>query len=128
MAGMGCGVRTRDGRARGALGSRASGACGPPRTRPRAGRNAVSGARGTSERTRRIVVEMAPRAPAAVEPSARLSEDLGYDSLALIELALALESEFGLGRVSDEEALDVTTVGDVEDLIRRMLELQEPAR
>ena len=38
-------------------------------------------------------------------------EDLGADSLGLVELIMALGEEFG-GEISDVEAQDINTVGD----------------
>ena len=41
----------------------------------------------------------------------RFREDLGADSLDLVELIMAFEEEFG-GESSDEEAMGITTVGE----------------
>jgi acyl carrier protein len=75
-----------------------------------------------SVRTRvcELVAELTPSRDAAVQPSDRLSEDLGLDSIRLIELAVGLEEEFALRRIDDERAMAVITVADligiVEDL------------
>ena len=66
---------------------------------------------------RRIVARLSPTGAATAEPEHRLIEDLGYDSLALIELAIALEDEFRLTPLSDYESLDIVRVGEVEELI-----------
>ena len=42
--------------------------------------------------------------------------DLGADSLDVVELLMTLEDEFGIS-VSDEEALGLKTVADIEKLI-----------
>lgn len=47
-----------------------------------------------------------------------LSEDLGLDSLAGIELATALEDRFSL-RITDEELAALRTYGDLEALVLR---------
>lgn len=44
-------------------------------------------------------------------------EDLGADSLDVVELILALETEFDL-EIPEEEAENVSTVGDVVDYIK----------
>ncbi len=44
-------------------------------------------------------------------------EDLGADSLDIVELIMALESEFDL-EIPEEEAENVSTVGDVVDYIK----------
>lgn len=54
---------------------------------------------------------------------ARIQEDLGADSLTLIEIVLAVEERFDLS-VPDEEAEKVSTV---EDLFETIARLQEPA-
>ncbi len=51
---------------------------------------------------------------------ARFREDLGADSLDLVELIMAFEDEFG-GRISDDDARSITTVqGAVEYLETQM--------
>jgi acyl carrier protein len=49
---------------------------------------------------------------------ASLSEDLGIDSLAGIELATALEDRFSL-RITDDELASLRTYGDLERLVLR---------
>lgn len=49
---------------------------------------------------------------------ASLSQDLGLDSLAGIELATALEDRFSM-RITDEELAAVRTYGDLERLVLR---------
>lgn len=44
-------------------------------------------------------------------------DDLGADSLDVVELIMALEDEFEI-EISDEEAENVTTVGEVVEYIR----------
>lgn len=51
-----------------------------------------------------------------VTPEARISEDLDLDSLDTVELTLGLEKRFGV-EISDEEAEELSTVGDVVALI-----------
>ena len=47
-----------------------------------------------------------------VTPDARLAEDLEADSLAAVELSMALEEEFGV-TIADEELPNMKTVGDL---------------
>ena len=47
-----------------------------------------------------------------VVPSASFIEDLGADSLDLVELVMALEEEYNV-EISDEEAEKIRTVQDV---------------
>jgi acyl carrier protein len=48
-----------------------------------------------------------------VLPDASLQEDLGADSLELVELLMALEDEFDI-EVPEEVAESITTIADVE--------------
>ena len=76
----------------------------------------------TEDLVYRIVTAMAPAAVppewAPVLPAeARLVEDLGYDSLRLMELTVALERAFEVGPYRPEELSGVRTVGAVVGLI-----------
>ena len=53
---------------------------------------------------------------AEVIPDASLQEDLGADSLELVELLMALEDEFDI-EVPEEVAETITTIADVERYI-----------
>ena len=64
------------------------------------------------ERTKAIVVEQLVVDPDALIDSASFMEDLGADSLDMVELAIRFEREFGL-QISDETAECLVTVGDV---------------
>lgn len=81
---------------------------------------AHSAVRFTSEEqlrnaVRAIIVELAPQRKGEFETSARLTEDLGYHSLALLELAFSLEDEFALSPLDEATARRIQTVNDVLD-------------
>lgn len=63
------------------------------------------------ERVKKIIVEQLGVPEEKVVPEARFREDLGADSLDLVELIMAFEDEFG-GRISDDDARKIQTVGD----------------
>ncbi|MBC7234106.1 MAG: acyl carrier protein [Chloroflexi bacterium] len=63
------------------------------------------------ERVKKIIVEQLGVDESKVVPEARFREDLGADSLDLVELIMAFEEEFG-GTISDEEAQKIKTVGE----------------
>ncbi len=51
-----------------------------------------------------------------VTPEASFADDLGADSLDLVELVMALEETFDI-EVGEDELKDITTVGQAFDLI-----------
>ena len=51
-----------------------------------------------------------------VVPEARFADDLGADSLDLVELVEALEEEFEVP-IDDDELADIATVGEAFDLL-----------
>jgi acyl carrier protein len=69
---------------------------------------------------REVIGDMSPLGKRTALSTDRLADDLGYDSLAVIELSLQIESRFGLTAVGQDDATDIETVGDVEDLVERM--------
>ena len=65
--------------------------------------------------------------PDALVPSARLADDLGADSLDLIELALGFEEVFGV-RLPRQRIRRLETVGDaIESVARRLQHDGHPA-
>ncbi|HEX4831144.1 MAG TPA: acyl carrier protein [Trebonia sp.] len=67
----------------------------------------------------RIAGEMSPLGERPATCADRLVEDLGYDSLAMIELSQRLEEEFALTGADTSEALDVKTVADLLAFVER---------
>ncbi len=57
---------------------------------------------------------------AQLTPDARLQEDLGADSLTLVEITIALEERFNLS-IPDEAWERITTVGDVFETLAELL-------
>ena len=57
---------------------------------------------------------------ANITPDKRLREELGIDSLSLIDVAVATEDTFGI-RIPDEELERFQTVGDAIDYIQRAM-------
>jgi acyl carrier protein len=63
-------------------------------------------------RAREILGRQLKAEPAALRAEDRLREDLGADSLDLVELIYDFEEAFAT-RIPDEQAVDIRTVGDV---------------
>jgi len=69
-----------------------------------------------------IIVEQLHVTPEKVTDSAHFVDDLGADSLDIVELVMAFEEKFAL-EIPDEDSQQLTTVGKaVEYLQKRMAE------
>ena len=64
------------------------------------------------QRVKQIIVEQLGVDEAQVDLSASFVDDLGADSLDIVELVMAFEEEFSV-EVPDEDAEKLQTVGDV---------------
>lgn len=69
------------------------------------------------EKIKEIIVEQLGVAETSVTMEASFIDDLGADSLDIVELVMALEEEFDI-EIPDADAEKVTTVGDVVDYIK----------
>jgi acyl carrier protein len=73
------------------------------------------------EKVKGIIVDILAIDEDSVTLEAGFREDLGADSLDLVELIMAFEEEFN-GQISDEDARSITTVqGAVTYVAERML-------
>lgn len=73
------------------------------------------------EKVREIIANQLGVEPAEVLPEASFVDDLGADSLDLVELIMAMEEEFGV-EVPDEEAEKMRTVQDTINYLRDHIE------
>lgn len=69
------------------------------------------------ERVKRIVIERLGVDEAEVNLEASFKDDLGADSLDVVELVMELEDEFDM-EISDEDAEKITSVGEVVNYIQ----------
>lgn len=72
------------------------------------------------DKLRDIVVEELGVSPEDVKPEARFIEDLGADSIGVMELVMKLEEEFGM-KIPDEDVEKLRTVGDAVKYIEERL-------
>jgi acyl carrier protein len=72
------------------------------------------------ERVKKIVVEQLGVEESQVTKEASFVDDLGADSLDMVELVMALEEEFKL-EIPDEEAEKISTVGQAVKYIEEHL-------
>jgi acyl carrier protein len=66
------------------------------------------------------LVEQFELDPAKITPDARLSEDLDLDSIDAVDLVLKLQEITGC-KVSPDDFKEVNTVGDVQNVIKKLL-------
>ena len=69
------------------------------------------------DKVKEIIVEQLGVAENSVTQEASFIDDLGADSLDIVELIMALEEEFDI-EIPDADAEKVVTVGDVVDYIK----------
>ena len=67
-------------------------------------------------RLRDLTVDVLELHAEQITPEASFSDDLGADSLDLVELVEAIEAEFAI-QIDDEELADIRTVGEAYDIV-----------
>lgn len=70
----------------------------------------------TFERVRKVIVEQLDVSEEEVTPQASFTDDLGADSLDIVELVMGLEEEFEI-EIPDEDAEKIQTVQEAVDYI-----------
>lgn len=71
----------------------------------------------SEDRVKEIIAKELEVDPKQLNPEAKFIEDLGADSLDIVELVMALEEEFGLD-IPDEDADKLKTVGDAMNYLK----------
>ena len=69
------------------------------------------------DKVKDIIVEQLGVEESEIKMEASFIDDLGADSLDIVELIMALEEEFDL-EIPDKEAEKITTVGDAVEYIK----------
>ena len=69
------------------------------------------------EKVQSIIVEQLSVSPDEIKLESSLIDDLGADSLDIVELIMAFSDEFGVD-IPDEDAEKINTVGDVVDYLK----------
>ena len=70
---------------------------------------------------RELVAEQFAMEPAEVSMETAFEEDLGADSVDLVELVMAMEEEFEVGEIQEEELNGLKTVGDAVNYLAAKL-------
>ena len=73
------------------------------------------------EKVKETIIEQIGVTDTAVTMEASFIDDLGADSLDIVELIMALEEEFDM-EIPDADAEKIVTVGDVVDYIKDHVE------
>jgi acyl carrier protein len=71
-----------------------------------------------AEKVKSIIVEQLGVDADEVTPEASFTDDLGADSLDIVELVMAFEEEFGI-EIPDEDAESIATVQDATKYIEQ---------
>jgi acyl carrier protein len=76
---------------------------------------------GLEKRVEAIIVEQLGVTPEEVVPEASFIDDLGADSLDIVELVMAMEEEFDI-EIPDEHADRLQTIGSAVQYLKERLE------
>lgn len=74
------------------------------------------------ETIQKLICEQFVVEPEVVTFNTSFIDDLGADSLDIVELTMALEEEFSLPEVSDEDLKKIYTVGDLVEYVGRFVQ------
>jgi acyl carrier protein len=75
---------------------------------------------GLAKRVEAIIVEQLGVTPEEVVPEANFIDDLGADSLDIVELVMAMEEEFDI-EIPDEHAERLQTIGSAVEYLKERL-------
>ena len=74
------------------------------------------------ERMQNIIAEQFSVEPEEIGMETSFEEDLGADSVDLVELVMSMEEEFDIGEVREEELASLSTVGDCVNFLSGKLD------
>ena len=72
----------------------------------------------TFDKVKKLIAEQLSIDESKITEDSRLIEDLGADSLDMVEMLMTLEDEFGVS-IPDEDALNLKTVSDIAKYISK---------
>ena len=72
------------------------------------------------DKIKSIIVKQLAVDEAAVVPTAKFIEDLGADSLDIVELVMAMEEEFSID-IPDEEAENIRCIEDATSFVKKTI-------
>lgn len=71
------------------------------------------------EKVKSVLAQQFERDPESITMDTNLIDDLGADSLDVVELIMSLEDEFGIA-ISDNDAAQLYTVGRIVDYLEKL--------
>ena len=74
------------------------------------------------EKLSELISEQFGVEPDTITMETTFEDDLGADSLAIVELSMALEEEFGVSEMGEDEISSITTVGDLVHYLQNKLD------
>lgn len=70
----------------------------------------------TFDKVKELIAKQLNKPVDSITEDKEIIKDLGADSLDIVEMLMAMEDEYGI-TVSDEEAVNIKTVGDIVKII-----------
>lgn len=70
----------------------------------------------------KIIAEQFGVEAETITASTTFEEDLGADSIDIVELSMALEDEYAIGEMSEDDLASISTVGDLVQYIQAHVE------
>ena len=74
------------------------------------------------ERMQKIIAEQFAVDAEEITAETNFEDDLGADSVDLVELVMSMEEEFEIGEVHEDELRGLTTVGDCVNYLTKKLD------
>ena len=74
------------------------------------------------EKLSELISEQFGVEPDTITMETTFEDDLGADSLDIVELSMALEEEFGVSEMGADEISSITTVGDLVHYLQNKLD------
>lgn len=74
------------------------------------------------EKLCKLIAEQFGVEPDSITADSAFVDDLGADSVDLMDLSMALEEEFGIEELGEEEASSISTVGDLVRFLQNKID------
>ena len=74
------------------------------------------------EKLSELISEQFGVEPDTITMETTFEDDLGADALDIVELSMALEEEFGVSEMGEDEISSITTVGDLVHYLQNKLD------